>query len=70
MWSFCGDHANECVPSGPMVYEVALTEQKLAELQKVNRSVNETVEPMTDLEHYGVVEKWAYPDDGKGDCED
>jgi predicted transglutaminase-like cysteine proteinase len=25
---------------------------------------------MTDLEHYGVVEKWAYPEDGYGDCED
>jgi len=25
---------------------------------------------MTDLEHHGVVEKWSYPDDGYGDCED
>jgi predicted transglutaminase-like cysteine proteinase len=25
---------------------------------------------MTDLDHYGVVEKWAYPVDGYGDCED
>jgi predicted transglutaminase-like cysteine proteinase len=25
---------------------------------------------MTDLEHWGVVEKWSYPDDGYGDCED
>jgi predicted transglutaminase-like cysteine proteinase len=25
---------------------------------------------MTDLDHYGVVEKWTYPDDGYGDCED
>ena len=25
---------------------------------------------MTDLEHWGVVEKWSYPDDGFGDCED
>jgi predicted transglutaminase-like cysteine proteinase len=21
-------------------------------------------------EHWGVVERWSYPDDGKGDCED
>ena len=28
------------------------------------------VEPLTDLEHWGVVERWNYPDDGKGDCED
>jgi hypothetical protein len=25
---------------------------------------------MTDLEHWGVVERWNYPDDGYGDCED
>ncbi len=22
------------------------------------------------MEHWGVVERWSYPDDGKGDCED
>ena len=37
---------------------------------RVNRYVNESVKPMTDLDHYGVVEKWAYPEDGYGDCED
>ena len=24
----------------------------------------------SDLEHWGVVEPWSYPDDGYGDCED
>ena len=37
---------------------------------RVNRWVNETIKPRTDLEHYGVVERWSYPDDGYGDCED
>ena len=32
--------------------------------------VNDSIKPVTDLEHWGVVEKWSYPDDGKGDCED
>jgi predicted transglutaminase-like cysteine proteinase len=32
--------------------------------------VNESVKPMTDLEHWGIIEKWSYPDDGYGDCED
>ena len=26
--------------------------------------------PMTDQDHWGVVERWNYPDDGYGDCED
>ena len=25
---------------------------------------------MTDMDHWGAVEKWSYPDDGYGDCED
>ena len=37
---------------------------------RVNDWVNDSIAPMTDMEHWGVVEKWSYPDDGKGDCED
>ena len=37
---------------------------------RVNRWVNESVKPMTDQEHWGVIEKWSYPTDGYGDCED
>jgi len=36
----------------------------------INKWVNDTVKPMTDLEHHGVAEKWACPNDGYGDCED
>ena len=37
---------------------------------RVNKLVNETIKPLSDLEHWGVVEHWSYPDDGYGDCED
>ena len=36
----------------------------------MNLFVNSHVKPMTDMEHWGVVERWNYPDDGYGDCED
>src|SRR6202035_3127876 len=39
-------------------------------LLRVNRWVNETVKPMTDMDHWGVIEKWSLPTDGYGDCED
>src|SRR6201987_1059539 len=39
-------------------------------LERVNLFVNSHVKPMTDVEHWGVVERWNYPDDGYGDCED
>jgi predicted transglutaminase-like cysteine proteinase len=28
------------------------------------------IKPLTDIEHWGVVDRWSYPDDGYGDCED
>jgi predicted transglutaminase-like cysteine proteinase len=37
---------------------------------RVNNWVNQTIKPLTDLEHCGVVERWSYPNDGYGDCED
>jgi predicted transglutaminase-like cysteine proteinase len=40
------------------------------DLVRVNKWVNETVKPITDMDHWGVVEKWSLPTDGYGDCED
>ncbi len=67
---FCAEHASECnvAPSEPR--NVVLTPRLWRELVRVDQSVNTIIRPMTDLEHYGVVEKWAYPEDGYGDCED
>jgi predicted transglutaminase-like cysteine proteinase len=67
---FCAEQPRECdtKPSAPR--DVVLNDRAWKDLQRINRTVNETIKPMTDLEHYGVVEKWAYPDDGYGDCED
>jgi predicted transglutaminase-like cysteine proteinase len=67
---FCSEHASECkvAPSEPR--NVVLTLRLWRDLARINQAVNGNIKPMTDLEHYGVVEKWAYPDDGYGDCED
>jgi predicted transglutaminase-like cysteine proteinase len=39
-------------------------------LTSVNRRVNARIKPLTDQAHWGVVDRWDYPDDGFGDCED
>jgi predicted transglutaminase-like cysteine proteinase len=67
---FCAFNPGECatIPSAPR--DVVLTTKAFTDLQNVNRYVNESVKPMTDLEHWGTIEKWSYPDDGYGDCED
>ncbi len=67
---FCASNPGECatIPSAPR--DVVLTSKAFKDLASVNRYVNESVKPMTDLEHWGIIEKWSYPDDGYGDCED
>lgn len=67
---FCTDHKSECNVAATPPRDIVLSPKTWRDLTRVNRTVNERVKPMTDLEHYGVVEKWAYPDDGYGDCED
>jgi predicted transglutaminase-like cysteine proteinase len=67
---FCQIHKIDCRPQGPFADRIQLTAAKFAELKQVNDQVNTTVVPMTDLEHYGKVDWWAYPVDNKGDCED
>ena len=68
--TFCQLHKLDCRPKGPFADRIQLTPAKLSELKQVNDQVNTTVAPMTDLEHYGKVDWWTYPVDGKGDCED
>ncbi|MFG1363468.1 transglutaminase-like cysteine peptidase [Xanthobacter versatilis] len=67
---FCAEHAQDCEAAGSGVTVMKLDTQRSAELERVNHTVNETVQPETDLDHYGETERWAYPDDGRGDCED
>lgn len=67
---FCTDHAHDCEAAGAGVAVMKLDTQRSAELDRINRIVNEAVQPETDLDHYGETERWAYPDDGRGDCED
>ena len=67
---FCSSNPNECPPGPSQPRDIVLTETAWQDLLKVNRWVNETVKPMTDMEHWGVIEKWSIPTDGYGDCED
>jgi len=67
---FCVEYDPECKtkPSAPR--DIVLSGQAWKDLQRINLWVNAHVKPMTDMEHWGVVERWNYPDDGYGDCED
>jgi predicted transglutaminase-like cysteine proteinase len=67
---FCGENPEECAPINGAARDVVLTQKAWNDLVRVNRWVNDSIKPITDLEHWGVVERWDLPTDGYGDCED
>jgi predicted transglutaminase-like cysteine proteinase len=67
---FCVEYEPECKTRPSQPRDVMLAAAAWKDLERVNLYVNSHVKPMTDMEHWGVVERWNYPDDGYGDCED
>jgi predicted transglutaminase-like cysteine proteinase len=67
---FCASLPAECAATPTTARDVVLSPKAFKDLVRINKWVNDTIKPMTDLEHWGVVERWSYPDDGYGDCED
>lgn len=67
---FCTEHGAVCYPKPAEPRDIVYSERVMSDLQRVNDHVNNRVEALTDMVHWNVVEKWSYPDDGYGDCED
>jgi predicted transglutaminase-like cysteine proteinase len=67
---FCARQPGECASTMAAPQNFALSRKTWRALVQVNNWVNETIKPLGDLEHWGVLERWSYPDDGYGDCED
>jgi predicted transglutaminase-like cysteine proteinase len=67
---FCDDNPQECADGPAAAKNATLSPRAWRELKRINDAVNRQIQPVTDMDHYGVVEKWTYPEDGYGDCED
>jgi predicted transglutaminase-like cysteine proteinase len=67
---FCVEYNPECKTRPSIPRDVVLTTRAWTHLVRINHWVNANIRPITDLKHWGVVERWNYPDDGYGDCED
>ncbi|TKT72622.1 transglutaminase [Afipia massiliensis] len=67
---FCADNPRDCRGGATLARDIVMTQAAWKDLLRVNRWVNETIKPMTDMDHWGVIEKWSLPADGYGDCED
>lgn len=67
---FCTQMPQECAhdPSEPDT--IVLDQEIWKAIVAVNERVNKEILPVTDQDHWGVADRWDYPDDGLGDCED
>ena len=66
---FCGRRPEECSVERLPAVDVRLTDASWAQLDKINRTVNAEIEPISNFDHWGtMLDHWDYPVDGKGDC--
>jgi predicted transglutaminase-like cysteine proteinase len=67
---FCHQFSHECSFDPSEAAVITLTPTVWNTLAEVNENVNRAILPVTDAEHWMVADRWDYPDDGPGDCED
>lgn len=67
---FCERYAGECEIDPTQPATISLSTRTWRTLNAVNRQVNAAIKPRTDMDHWGVVDRWDIPEDGFGDCED
>ncbi len=65
---FCQTYQGECDTKPMPPLDVVLDESARNDLKRVNDWVNHNIKPETDMDHYGMIQWWRYPDDGAGAC--
>lgn len=67
---FCNRMPAECAVDTDEPAIITMTPQIWKMLVATNRKINNKIKPKTDMEHWGVADRWDIPTDGYGDCED
>jgi predicted transglutaminase-like cysteine proteinase len=67
---FCSRYAGECKDDDRAPQPIHLTAGAMKTIERINVTVNHEIEAVSDMDHWGVVDQWDYPTDGRGDCED
>lgn len=65
---FCERYPEACALTGPSTVE--WTEDLHRQLAEVNAGVNEEIEFVSDMDNLGLEERWDFPSECRGDCED
>lgn len=60
----------ECRVDVSEAERVEMTPKLWKTILTLNNRINREIEAETDQDHWGVVDHWGIPTDGKGDCED
>ncbi|MGC5777892.1 transglutaminase-like cysteine peptidase [Methylobacterium sp. NFXW15] len=68
--TFCETYAAECAVDRSEPTRIALTPAIWTTIVVINKRINKAVEPLTDMEHLNVADRWDLAEDGSGDCED
>ena len=69
-YELCKTMPSECQQVTPKQAPTELTRKLWARIVDVNNLVNTMIVPRTDREIWGVEERWSFPVNGVGDCED
>lgn len=67
---FCQRNRAECEDDVRAPRDIRLDAAALHKIERINAVVNKNIAPIADTEHWGELDRWDYPADGKGDCED
>ena len=67
---FCQRYRGECRDEERPARDIDLTSAAFRKIARINAWVNKNIDPVSDADHWGVIDAWDYPTDGKGDCED
>lgn len=68
--AFCEVHPDECAVDLHQPATIPDTQENRDRILHINVLVNTTIEPIPDRDQWGVADRWDYPTQGRGDCED
>ena len=55
---FCAENPGDCRGGASQPRDIVMSQTAWRDLVRVNKWVNETIKPITDMDHWGVIEKW------------
>ncbi len=67
---FCSRYKGDCEKSRDRLAEIISSDANVALIDRVNKQVNNSIKPLTDIDHWREIDRWDYAEDGSGDCED